>query len=148
MQMPAARPWTERLEEKCMPEPNSGCWLWLAGTYKGYGRLGVDGGSELAHRLMWKRERGSIPAGMHVLHKCDTPACINIDHLFLGTQADNNIDCAQKGRQQSRFRRRNDNEVRAIRADQRPTKEIAVAYGLAERSVLGIRQRVLYPRVL
>lgn len=51
-----------------------------------------------AHRVVWEEERGPIPQGMCVLHRCDNPPCINIEHLFLGTIADNNRDMAEKGR--------------------------------------------------
>ena len=51
-----------------------------------------------AHRASWIVHNGPIPARMHVLHRCDMPPCINPDHLFLGTQVDNNADRDRKGR--------------------------------------------------
>lgn len=65
----------------------------------GYGRVAVGGKQLRAHRHAWMLHHGAIPAGMCVLHKCDNPACINIDHLFLGTQTDNMADKVAKGRQ-------------------------------------------------
>jgi len=56
----------------------------------------------LAHRLAWAKARGPIPAGMFVCHHCDNPACINVEHLFLGTPADNTADMVRKGRQAKR----------------------------------------------
>lgn len=65
----------------------------------GYVRIRVDGGAKkLAHRLAWEEAFGPIPAGMCVLHTCDNRACVNIDHLFLGTYQDNALDMVAKGR--------------------------------------------------
>ncbi len=89
----------ERLDRYSMPEPNSGCHLWLASVNPaGYGRLRYDGEARLAHRLSWMVEYGPIPTGMCVCHKCDVPACINPNHLWLGTRYDNSTDMRRKGR--------------------------------------------------
>ena len=80
-----------------------GCWEWTA--YRdplGYGRLNVDGVPVLAHRLAYELEHGAIPDGMCILHRCDNPPCVNPDHLWLGTQADNSLDMASKGRWRNR----------------------------------------------
>jgi hypothetical protein len=85
--------------DKVSPEPNTGCWLWLGAPvdWKGYGRFYRDGAAVLAHRAAWGLFRGE-PADLRVLHKCDNPACVNPDHLFLGTQLDNIRDRDAKGR--------------------------------------------------
>jgi len=51
-----------------------------------------------AHRWIYEQKHGLIPAGMFVLHKCDNPACVSIDHLYLGTHADNMKDRTRRGR--------------------------------------------------
>ena len=96
----------ERFAEKYTMEPMSGCWLWTAGTNgTGYGkfRLGslLDGTrrEELAHRFSYELHRGPIPDGKHVCHRCDTPFCVNPDHLFLSDQAGNMADKVAKNRQ-------------------------------------------------
>jgi hypothetical protein len=79
---------------------SKGCWIWTGALmFFGYGKLRVNGKDISAHRLSWTWAHGrSIPAGMCVCHHCDTPACVRPDHLFLGTQADNHLDCEKKGR--------------------------------------------------
>ena len=75
-----------------------GCWLWTGATnHAGYGLFHLNGRAMLAHRVSYALADGAMPA-VCVLHRCDTPACIRPDHLFLGTRADNNRDRDQKGR--------------------------------------------------
>jgi hypothetical protein len=65
-------------------------------------RIGGRHGKDVTvHRLVWEEANGPIPDGLHVLHRCDVPACCNIDHLFLGTPADNLRDQIAKGRHTS-----------------------------------------------
>lgn len=88
-----------RLEDRFIPEPNTGCWLWTSTvTRKGYGIFHVSGRKQKAHRVSWKLYVGPIPDGLCVLHRCDTPSCVNPAHLFLGTHADNVADMDKKGR--------------------------------------------------
>lgn len=79
------------------------CWPWTASkANKGYGAFGFrrDGRSVTvkAHRFSWELHNGPIPDGLCVLHRRDVPACVNPDHLFLGTKRDNNADMVAKGR--------------------------------------------------
>lgn len=79
---------------------SDGCWLWTASTnHWGYGQLSCPGRSYLrAHRLSYEMHVGPIPDGLFVCHRCDVPACVRPDHLFLGTPKDNVDDMVAKGR--------------------------------------------------
>jgi hypothetical protein len=93
--------WQRYLEERSIPEPNSGCWLWLKATSNyGYGSIGTWINAPRfrnAHRLSYAVFRHD-PGELQVLHRCDTPACVNPGHLFLGSAKDNMQDCSRKGR--------------------------------------------------
>jgi hypothetical protein len=87
----------ERLISKCRKE-DFGCWMWTASkNHCGYGNFNLAG-ETLAHRVSWLLHVGEIPEGLCVLHKCDVPACINPDHLFVGTHTENMADCISKDR--------------------------------------------------
>jgi hypothetical protein len=96
---PAIAP-DEYLLENYIPVPEAGCWIWLGGwNMSGYGRIGRHGKAlPSAHRMFYTAHKGPIPKGLFVCHKCDTPACVNPDHLFVGTAMDNVQDMIRKGR--------------------------------------------------
>jgi len=75
------------------------CWLWQASKDQaGYGTFRTPAGVKRAHRVAWELTKGAIPNGLWALHKCDVPACVFVDHLFLGDQDANMKDMAAKGR--------------------------------------------------
>ena len=91
-----------RIMRDSIPVPEAGCWLWeRAICTGGYGQLRVDGVATKAHRASWLAFRGEIPEGMFACHRCDTPSCVNPDHLFIGSALDNARDRDKKGRANS-----------------------------------------------
>lgn len=85
--------------DRVIPEPNTGCWLWLGGSVRaGYGHFPLRGRMVLAHRFAWAEAHGPVPPGLFVCHRCDNPPCCNPAHLFLGTARDNMRDKDAKGR--------------------------------------------------
>ncbi len=133
-------------------DTNGGCWLW-SGPFSpdGYGQFAVgDGKTIRAHRAFWSKENGDIPDGMVICHKCDTPRCVNPQHLRIGTQADNIRECVTKGRKQTprgkhnRLSKVNVKMVLAIRDDPRPQTVIAKEYGLCQATVSEIKRRLIW----
>lgn len=89
-----------RLFKNVVVEPETGCHF--SPTMKNrntYRRVTVGGRHDQGSRVAWASVHGPIPAGMMICHRCDTPACFNVDHLFIGTAADNHGDRNRKGRQ-------------------------------------------------
>ena len=89
----------ERFEEKYIPEPNTGCWLWVGalGTGAGYPKFWDGVQIRDGHRWAYEAFKGD-PHGYVVKHECDTPSCVNPDHLSLGTQTSNLQDMYKRGR--------------------------------------------------
>ena len=137
------------MEAKSEHVTESGCRIWTGPTFNGgYGRLTTkhaDGEyrSEPIHRIAWREEKGPIPDGMLVLHKCDTPACFRVDHLFLGTSADNSADMVSKGRslvgESGPNSKLTEKQVMEIREDSRSHGEVAEHYGISKSHVQRIR---------
>jgi hypothetical protein len=101
--MPRPRVASARFWEKVEVRSEQECWIWTAARVgrMGYGHFwpGPHQRLKLAHRYAFELIRGCIPPGMQVLHRCDTPQCVNPTHLFLGTNDDNVRDKISKGRQ-------------------------------------------------
>ena len=80
-------------------EKTSSCWIWHGAISTGYGSIRIGGISYLAHRLAWEEwNHEPIPPGMVIMHICDQRACVNPNHLELGTESDNSQDAHSKGR--------------------------------------------------
>jgi HNH endonuclease len=111
----------------------------------------------VASRFVWELFNGPIPAGLYVCHKCDVPACVNPDHLFLGTQSDNIQDASQKGRlprpnpvrgEQQHSAKLTEWMVREIRSRiDMPTIALARAFMVHPSCIVKIRARLTWRHV-
>lgn len=132
-----------------------GCWLWQATLNEhGYGVFYFRGRLRLAHRAAWEMLRGPIPDGLIVLHSCDTPACVNPDHLSLGTVLDNVRDMDAKGRRvnvgvppapahgesnpNSKLRLSQVRDIRTAFRNGASKKSLATEYGVSRPVIAGI----------
>ncbi len=134
------------------------CWLWTAATSdKGYGLIGDGSGIVRAHRLSYESHFGAIPDRMCVLHDCpeeDNPACVNPDHLWLGTQKENMRDMVEKGRSARGARasgaKLSEHQVREIRKlyeDGFSQYRIAEEYDVSQRNISMIVRRKTWTHI-
>lgn len=125
----------------------NGCRVWTGTLFRdGYGQMTWKGRVRRAHAVAWEEAgRGSLPAGMVFCHTCDNRRCVNPDHMFIGTNKDNMADMVAKGRSGRGSKNANAKltaeQVRAIRQDGRPHKQIAADYGIKSSNVSHIKTR-------
>jgi hypothetical protein len=119
------------------------CWNWSGAITKttGYGRAVIYGVFEDAHRVSWRLMHGDLPIlpGFEVCHHCDNRACINPNHLFLGTHSENMRDARNKGHiTGQKLQLRDADEIRAAVAAGESTRSVAAAYGVSRSTVRDI----------
>jgi hypothetical protein len=108
------------------------CHIWLGSKdLRGYGQASNDGQVEPTHRIAYARVHGPVPAGMDIDHLCRIPSCCNPAHLEAVTHAENNRRGAGTKLTKS--------QALAVRAGERPHREIAMAYGISQRTVRSIK---------
>lgn len=137
----------ERFRASYFVHPIRKCWIWTrARSAKGYGSMFIGGRYVSAHRASYILHRGPISdPGLYVCHRCDTPSCVNPDHLFLGTPRDNTNDRRAKGRSGDLRGERNGrarltpSDVAKLRASSEPTASLALTFGISVAQVRRIR---------
>ena len=141
----------ERIFDRAVPEPNSGCFLWPGAVdQSGYGRVMIKGKCREAHRLAFEVFEGPIPEGRCVLHKCDVRCCVNPKHLFLGSRRDNIVDMDRKGRRTVLSGPSHGNSklsveaVQEIRAELSPVKTLVAKYGVTKRVIYNVLRGLSY----
>lgn len=126
------------------PEALSGCWLWHGSMLEsGYGKFHKGARRVYAHRLAYELVVGPIPRGGVVMHTCDVPACVNPDHLKIGTQLDNMRDMTRKGRRVRGERhgcaKLDQATASRIRRSSGKQRDIAAEFGVSQRTVWRIK---------
>jgi hypothetical protein len=141
------KPLTERFWAKLRADSPDVCWPWPGGKLtSGYGLIRSHGRAHLAHRVSWELHNDQrIPDGMVILHSCDTPQCVNPNHLSVGFKADNSADMISKGRQ-ARGRRvatavlteTQVAEIRTRNASGASTRTLASEYGVSQTAITNV----------
>jgi hypothetical protein len=139
----------ERFWSKVDRGDASECWEWRASLKRpgGYGQFWSGEKLVLTHRFAWSIVYGDIPVGLHVLHRCDNPPCVNPDHLFLGTHSDNVRDMYRKGRrrvdvrgERNSFSKLTREQVAEIRQRScEATRELAREFGVSASHVRSLK---------
>jgi len=146
----------ERFKRLLVPRHPDECWPWPHCGTNGYGTVGYRYGRYYAHRTSYEVAHGPIPAGLHVLHRCDNPPCVNPAHLFLGTHADNMADAAAKGRtsrcgkvkgSDHPLAKLDAQKVREIRGSDEMGVTLARRYGVYPTLICRVRQRKSWAHV-
>jgi len=147
----------ERFWSKVNKAGEDDCWEWNGScNNNGYGRFYLNNKMQRAHRVSWELTNGPIPAGMHVLHTCDNPKCVNPAHCFLGTPQDNMDDKVRKKRQAKGVlhgrAKLTENEVKLIRELYQPygqynTYTLAKLFGVGQRTISDIINNKTWARV-
>lgn len=147
---PAARAIEDRFWEKVDKRAPDECWPWIAALQpNGYGRFAIRREvMRFAHRIAYELTYGTIPNGLHVLHRCDNPPCCNPGHLYAGTDADNHRDMRERRRtrygERNHFARLTAQEViviRELRASGMTQQAIANRFGVGRSTIQSVVTR-------
>jgi hypothetical protein len=130
-------------------QQGTGCWEWT-----GMLRRGRDESTIYAHRLSYELNIAPVPAGLIVCHRCDNPPCVRPEHLFLGTDNDNQRDKVAKGRQErgethhaAKLTAADVVEIRSSRAQGTRVNELAAKYGVDRGAIQAVVSRKTWAHV-
>ncbi len=145
---------TEKVDFYSVRDAATGCRLWQRHIIAdGYGRMWWNGRLWLVHRAVYVDANGPVAADLKVCHTCDTPACSEPSHLFVGTDADNNADMMAKGRnRQVNGERQGLSKLTAaqvidIRSSSVTQECLAKMYGVSQSAISCIKLRLTWKHV-
>jgi hypothetical protein len=131
------------LESNIIKDNNTQCWEWQGAlTKRGYGKIKEGIKTFAVHRVAYTLYIGVIPKDFNICHKCDNPKCINPDHLFAGTQADNMKDKVKKGRHKVISIPNNNHAAKKVQAGGKIYESYTAAGKALGISDNGIRKRI------
>jgi hypothetical protein len=144
----------ERFWKKVAKAGPDDCWLWTSAKIsRGYGKFTIGKKTFAAHRLAFALIN-SLNPDIYVLHKCDVPLCCNPNHLYAGTNGDNQRDAWARGRQPSRRGAKHpcakltESDVAQIRLLYAETelfqRDLAKMYGINQANVSEIVNRKIW----
>lgn len=131
----------ERFESHVHLIPFTTCHIFESESSGGYGQISVNSKMEMSHRVAYELYVGEIPEGLHILHSCDEPACVNPDHLRVGTQQENIDDRTNKDRA---AKGENNGRSKLTEAD---VLEIRAMYPAENKSAIARKYRVSPPTI-
>lgn len=137
IEIPMRREGQLLIEGRSIPEPNSGCWLWLGTASKGYGYLKFNGKMRIASRVSHLVFKDN-PGDLDVCHTCDNTYCVNPDHLFLGNAQANMDDREAKGRT---WKKLTNEQVGIIRSSKAKGCDLAAFYGVSQSLISIVRNK-------
>lgn len=124
----------------------NGCWAWVGATRDdGRGSISISGKTMYAHHLSLTVHGRPLPKGLMACHKCHNRNCVNPDHLYHGTAADNSRDAVLAGR--IHWRKLTEEQVLEIRASRKTGAELARTYGVTASAIAKIRKRITWKHV-
>lgn len=123
------------------------CWEWIGNkNHFGYGRIQMSKKTHKAHRLSWElHHKQKVPDGMFVCHSCDNPGCVNPEHLWIGTAAENNKDRNRKGRANMPKghihwkKKLNETDITEIRSSTLSSRKLGQIYHVSHKNILAIK---------
>ena len=145
---PKPKPLIDRFSSKYIIDSTSGCWLWKGNKNTGgYGQIYYQGKCHPAHRLSYALYKGDFQPENKILHRCDTPSCVNPEHLFLGSLSDNSLDSVFKGRHTKCLRKLTTEMVIKILQSKLSCRKLANLYNIGHGSIWNIRHGITYKEI-